>query len=81
MVFLHQIGLKMDQKELIVYLKGLAVHCLDQNIPDFWFKKKWQNFFWQNKSGGVGVYQPPPFTEKLRQVLFKCLPILHQLLS
>ena len=45
MVFLHQIGLKMDQKELIVDLKGLAVQFLDQNIPDFWKKKKVAEFF------------------------------------
>ena len=32
----YQIGLKIDQKELIVDLKGLTVQFLDQNIPDFW---------------------------------------------
>ena len=49
----------MAKKELIVDLKGLAVQFLDQNIPDFWFKKI-REFFLQNKRGGISVYHPTP---------------------
>ena len=63
MVLLHQMGLKMAKKELIVDLKGLAVQFLDQNIPDFWFKKKYGNFFCKIK-GAEFVCTTPPLSQK-----------------
>ena len=44
-VFLHQMGLKMDQKELIVDLKRASSIVFGPSIPDFWLKKKVGDFF------------------------------------